>query len=174
MMFLNKNQRSTILTDIRLFAVIACVTFLLMKVVFVLAFVPTGSMEPTIKEHSAVIGWRLSYLLSDPFPARGEIIIFDHEEFDAHLLKRVAGLPGDEVLISDGQVYVNGEKLDEPYLAELDNGEHDCQFTVPEGKLFVLGDNRNHSNDSRLWTNPFVDVEKVYAKVLIWLQLPHL
>lgn len=170
----NKNQILIFLRDIRLLAILVVVIFLLMKVVFVLAFVPTGSMEPTIKEHSAVIGWRLSYLLSDPLPNRGEIIIFDHEGFNKHLLKRVIGLSGDEVLITDGQVYVNGEKLDEPYLAELDNGEHDGQFTVPEGKLFVLGDNRNHSNDSRLWVNPFVDVEKVYAKVLIWLQLPHL
>lgn len=171
---LSKDKKRLSMRDIGQFAVLTVSIFLSMKVFFVLAFVPTGSMEPTIKEKSAVIGWRLSYLLSDPLPDRGEIIIFNHEEFNNHLIKRVVGLPGDEVLISDGQVYVNSEKLDEPYLAELDSGEHDGQFTVPEGKLFVLGDNRNHSNDSRFWVNPFVDVEKVYAKALIWLQLPHL
>ena len=171
---LNKDKKFFSTRDIGQLIALTVVIFLLLKVFFVLAFVPTGSMEPTIKEKSAVIGWRLSYLLSDPLPDRGEIIIFDHEEFNKHLVKRVVGLPGDEVLISDGQVYVNSEKLDEPYLAEMDSGEHDGQFTVPEGKLLVLGDNRNHSNDSRFWVNPFVDVEKVYAKVLIWLQLPHL
>lgn len=81
-------------------------------------------------------------------------------------------MPGDEVLLSEGQVYINGEKLDEPYLDEMDGGDHDGQFTVPEGKLLVLGDNRNHSNDSRLWNNPFVDVHNIYAKVLLKIKLP--
>lgn len=129
-------------------------------------------MEPTIKERSAVIGWRLNYLLSDPLPERGDIIIFDHEEFDEHLIKRVIGMPGDEVLISGGQVYVNGEKMNEPYIAEMDDGSHDGQFTVPEGKLLVLGDNRNHSNDSRCWKDSFVDVKKIYAKVLLKINFP--
>lgn len=169
---MNKDKKILLIRDIRQLAALAAVVFLLMKVIFILAFVPTGSMEPTIKEHSAVIGWRLSYLFSDPLPERGDIIIFDHEEFDAHLLKRVIGLPGDEILISEGQVYINGEKLDEPYLDEMDGGDHDGQFTVPEGKLLVLGDNRNHSNDSRLWNNPFVDVHNIYAKVLLKIKLP--
>lgn len=158
--------------DIIQLAVLAAVMFLLMKVFFILAFVPTGSMETTIKTHSAVIGWRLSYLLSDPVPERGDIIVFDHEEFDKHLVKRVIGLPGDEVLISGGKVYINGEELVEPYLPEKDNGSHDEQFTVPTGKLLVLGDNRNYSNDSRFWNNPFVDIKKVYAKVILRINIP--
>lgn len=147
------------------------VIFLLLKVFFVLIFVPTGSMKPTIKEKSFLIAWRLSYLLTDPIPERGDIIVFNHEEYTERLVKRVIGIPGDDITVLDGAVFINGEKYDEPYLAEMDLGLHDGQFKVPEGKLFVMGDNRNYSTDSRCWNNPFVDVESVYAKVILRLNM---
>lgn len=128
-------------------------------------------MEPTIKEHSVVVGWRLVYLLSDPMPERGDIIIFDHEEFDEHLVKRVIGLPGDDVSIIEGKVFIDGEELEENYLKEPGSIFYDCQFFVPEDKLFVLGDNRNQSNDSRFWDNHFVNGKDVYAKVILRINL---
>lgn len=167
-----ETKKSSWVKDLKSYIILILIMILLFKIIFIIARVPTGSMVPTIREHSAVIGWRLGYLLADPLPERGDIIVFDHEEFDEHLVKRVIGLPRDEVTIAEGKVFVNGEKLAEPYLAELDAGRHDGQFTVPEGKLLVLGDNRNHSNDSRCWDNPYVDIHKIYAKVLLILNNP--
>jgi signal peptidase I len=81
---------------------------------------------------------------------RGDIIVFHFPlNPDEELVKRIIGLPGDNVVVKDNQVYVNGQKLDEPYIAQapLYSGE----WIVPEGTLFVLGDNRNNSNDSKDW-----------------------
>lgn len=167
-----ERSQSTWSKDLKLCIILILVMLILFRGIFVIARVPTGSMIPTIREHSAVIAWRLSYLLADPMPKHGDIIVFDHEEFDEHLVKRVIGLPGDEIIITEGQVFINGEELTELYLAELDAGRYSGQFIVPEGKLFVLGDNRNHSNDSRYWNNPYVDIHKVYAKALLILNNP--
>lgn len=161
----SKNGKTS-LREAGQFLLLAMAIILLFKFIFILVYIPTGSMEPTIKENSAAIGWRLGWLLSDPVPERGTIIVFDHEEFDNRLVKRVIGLPGDVIRISEGQVYVNGVKLDEPYIAETPNDSCDREFFVPEGKVFVLGDNRNSSNDSRFWNNPFVEIHHIYANVL--------
>ena len=167
MSYKKKNANKAFWHDARTIVLYVAGMFLLLKVIFVVAYIPTGSMKPTINEDSAVIGWRLCYLLSDPMPERGEIIIFNHEEFDGHLVKRVIGLPGDDVCIIMGKVFVNGKELEENYLAEPGNIFYDEEFLVPEGQLFVLGDNRNHSNDSRFWNNHFVKIEAVYAKVIL-------
>ena len=88
----------------------------------------------------------------------------DNEDF----IKRVIGLPGDVVEAQEGQVYVNGEQLDEPYLTQKTDGLR-RKTTVPEGKLFVMGDNRGNSLDSRFGLG-FVPIDKVIGKaeVIIW------
>ena len=81
-------------------------------------------------------------------------------------------MPGDIVDIRDGHVYLNGSDvpLEEPYLKEpmemLEELPKELHYEVPEGHYFMLGDNRNHSSDSRLWQNTFVKKEKIIAKVL--------
>lgn len=151
------------------FVVYTIVLFILLRCIFIFSFVPTGSMEPTIKENSMLIGWRLEYLLADPTPDRGDVIIFQHENFDDYLVKRVIGCPGDQIEITHGEIYVNGQVLIEPYLEQPDFSQENGPFSVPEGKLFVLGDNRNFSIDSRHWETPFVDIGNVYAKVMFSL-----
>ena len=132
--------------------------------------IPTGSMENTIMPGDRVIGLRLSYLFGEP--ERGDIAIFVYPDDEArgittYYVKRVIGLPGDTIDIVDGQVYLNGSDtpLDEPYLSEPMEPEAPMHFEVPEDSYFMMGDNRNHSNDSRRWINTYVSRDKLIAKV---------
>lgn len=105
------------------------------------------SMEPSLYEDQRLIVELLSYRFEQP--ARGDIIVLNlHERDTGPLIKRVVGLPGDMVEIRDGQVLINGEPLSEPYLAEPTTGVMKARL-VPEEHVFVMGDNRNASNDSR-------------------------
>jgi signal peptidase I len=106
------------------------------------------SMEPSLHENERVIVDLIVYRFRQP--RRGEIIILDvpARSDKSPLIKRVIGLPGDFVEIKDGGVYVNGYLLSEPYLDQLTPGNMAAHL-VPEAHLFVLGDNRGSSNDSR-------------------------
>jgi len=106
------------------------------------------SMEPNLHENQRVIVDMISYRVRAP--ERGEIIVLDVPERRSGppLIKRVIGLPGDSVEIRDGQVLINDQPLDEPYLNQTTQGWLG-PMTVPEESLFVLGDNRAASNDSR-------------------------
>lgn len=129
--------------------------------------VPTGSMANTIPKPSRIISSRIHFWFDDP--ERGDVVLFDPPfEEEYYYVKRVIGLPGETVTIRDGLVYINDstEPLDEPYLAETPRGDFG-PYQVPEGCYFMLGDNRNHSNDSRYWNVKYVPRENIYAKALI-------
>ena len=115
---------------------IMAITLILFKAVFLLGYVPTESMEPTLKKDSYIVGTRIFSKLEI-----GDIIIFHHD--GKLLVKRIAAEEGE-------QVEHNGASL-----------------TVPEGCYYVLGDNAEHSLDSRYWENPFVKQEDIVAR-LIW------
>jgi signal peptidase I len=140
-------------------AIIAfCVIFLVVRPFVAQAFyIPSLSMAPTLRENDRILVNKLSYRFGNI--RRGEVLVFrapneasldpeDAEEKD--FVKRVIGLPGDVIEIANGVTYVNGRAQREPYLRESMHYDLDA-FTVPEGKLFVMGDNRNHSNDSHRW-----------------------
>ena len=82
-----------------------------------------------------------------------------------HFVKRVIGVPGDTVSFSEGFVYINGSKLDEPYISQQTYSSK--TFTVPEGCYFMLGDNRGDSKDSREWINPYVPKKEICGKVFL-------
>ena len=117
-----------------------------------------------------LIGWRLPYVVSDPVPERGDIVTFWDEELNKVLVKRVVGLPGETLSFKNGYTYVNGEKLDESYLPTqgITYPRHEGDtFTVPEGCIFFMGDNRGGSNDSRLLGEPYVPVSNIQGRMLV-------
>jgi signal peptidase I len=151
-------------------------------------FIPSESMESTLKVGDRVLVSRLSYRLHDP--RRGDIVVFtspfrngkDDRSVPVRVLhgilesvglrqpstedfiKRVIGLPGDTVEGRDGKVYINGRELLEPYLEEETVPAFEPKM-VPEGKLWVMGDNRNQSQDARVF-GP-IDEGKVIGRAIL-------
>lgn len=113
-----------------------------------------NSMEPNFKDKEYILTDKISYRLHTP--VRGDVVIFKAPvNPDVDYIKRVIGVAGDRVKVQNGAVFANGEKLKEDYLKDptflfpgsfMTDG---VEITVPEGKIFVLGDNRAHSSDSR-------------------------
>lgn len=148
------------------------VVFVLFRVLLQLAYVPSGSMETTIPTKSLLVGWRLPYVVSDPLPERGDIVTFWNEEMERVLVKRVIGLPGETVSIKDGFVYIDGKKLDEDYLpvSGITQSE-ETTFEVPEGHIFLMGDNRTGSQDSRFWNDPYIPLDQIQGRMLLAISI---
>ena len=131
-------------------AVIIGLTWLIITFVGQRTRVSGHSMEATLHDGDNLIVDKLSYRFRDP--KRFEIIVFPyrHKE-NTYYIKRIIGLPGETVQVKDGYVYINGEKLDENYGLEVmeDAGIAAEPIELGEDEYFVLGDNRNHSSDSR-------------------------
>lgn len=157
---------SEVLSYVKILVAAVIIAFIFSRYIIVNAEVPTGSMKSTIMEHDKLIGFRLSYLFSEP--KRGDIVIFKYPDNEAqNYVKRVIGTPGDVVQIKDGHVYINGDLLDEDYLYEpMQNSSIEETYVVPEGYYFMMGDNRNSSLDSRYWKNTYVAKNKIIAKVI--------
>lgn len=141
--------------------VLAALTALMATRIFVLVQINGSSMKPTLNEGEVII------LHQTKAVKKGDIVGFYYG--GKILLKRVTAGAGDEIDIDrEGNVSVNGEKLDEPYLKEKTLGKCDLEFPyeVPEGTIFVLGDNRAISMDSRIKSIGCVEKDQIVGKVV--------
>ena len=128
--------------------VVAAIIFLGVNLVTARIRVEGSSMEPTLHDAELVVVNRLAYRWSDP--GRGDIVVFRFPlEPERRFIKRIVGLPGEFIVIHDGQVTIDGVPLDEPYIAAPPR--YSGEWEIQPGQLFVLGDNRNNSSDSQTW-----------------------
>lgn len=140
--------------------------FMLINAVSERIRVESISMQPNLIAGDFVIINKVTYRFRDP--QRGEVIVFRYPPDPEAIpyIKRVIGLPGDQIHIADGKIYINGQLFSEPYLNI--STQRGGDWSVPPGELFVMGDNRNNSSDSRSWGT--VPLENVIGKaeVVYW------
>lgn len=155
--------------------VIAVAVALLIQTFLVQAFrIPSESMEPTLQDGDRVLVNKLSY--RGGVPNRGDVVVFHRPStFPAQmgepedLIKRVIGLPGDTLVTVNGQLYVNNRELIEPYLTEgTTTTMIEAPIVIPDGEVFLLGDNRNNSTDSRMFGSVNVDSIVGRAFTIMW------
>lgn len=176
---LHKQAWKQVLREILETVGLAIVLFLVINIISARVRVEGFSMLPTLNNGEYVLISRLSYKLGDYH--RGDIIVFRPPMYpDAPLwqqlfgfpgfndkyedyIKRIIGLPGETVRIDNGAVYINNTSLIEPYIAAPP--DYSNEWKVPEGQLFVLGDNRNNSADSHAWG--FLPEQNVIGKALV-------
>lgn len=151
---------------------VAVIVALIVKAVAIQAFyIPSESMAPLLTEGDRVLVNKMAYR----FGAidRGDVIVFERPPGEpdtsiTHLIKRVIGLPGDTVESIDDVLYVNGEALEEDYLPEGATTEGLPKTVVPKDMLWVMGDNRNDSADSRFFGAIDEDSVVGQAEFLVW------
>ena len=165
---------------------IALLLALFIRTFVVQAFkIPSGSMKNTLLIGDHILVSKFIYGIKNPFtgatwmqvkqPQRKDIVVFKYPVNPSQdYIKRVIGVPGDRIEVKNKKVYVNNELQDEKYAIFLDNKiipgnvqkrDNMQPVTVPEGSLFVMGDNRDNSYDSRFWN--FVDLKAVKGKAFI-------
>lgn len=152
----------------------ALVAALLIKTfLFQAFFIPSASMEPTLHIGDRVLVNKLSYKFGDI--ERGDLVVFKRPDIAAEeaavvrdLIKRVIALPGETVEARDGAIFINGERLGEDYLPNGTISENLPSQVVPAGKIWVMGDNRTNSRDSRVLGAIDIDTVHGRAFVRIW------
>jgi len=166
--------------------VTALILALIIRAFVVQAFkIPSGSMKPTLLIGDHILVNKFIYGIRLPFkkekvlvlhtPERGDIIVFKYpEDPKRDFIKRVVGVEGDTIMEKDKVLYRNGKAVSEPYAVHVENNikppgyeprDNFGPIVVPEGKYFVMGDNRDQSYDSRYWG--FVDLNEIKGKALI-------
>ncbi len=157
-------HRRTMLREIVETVVLVIAIYTLVNLLTERRIVEGASMQPNFETGEWLIVDRVSYFVGEP--QRGDVVILDLPEQEEDLIKRVIGLPGETVEIHDGQVFVNGVEIDEPYINA--SPRYRGSWTLGPTEYFVLGDNRNNSRDSHVF-GP-VDREEIIGRawVIYW------
>lgn len=157
-----KSKLRSFLLEILQTLLLALIFYFIIDSFFPRVRVENISMKPTLQPGELLLVNKLAYKIGNP--QHGDVIVFHYPGNPAEdYIKRLIGLPGDEVKVEGGMVYVNGQPLDEPYISAPPS--YRGIWEVPEDSFFVLGDNRNQSSDSHSWG--FVPLENVVGKALI-------
>jgi signal peptidase I len=179
----NVTEVKSFLKTIAVFVILAIV----LRASVVEAFkIPSGSMIPTLLIGDHILVTKFNYGLRLPFmkltawqwrtPKHGDIVVFtrpddpatlDKDESDINIIKRVGALPGDTLEVRDRTVLINNKPVHEPYEVRWEEGGQNWfkPYTVPQGCVVVLGDNRDKSNDSRFWpTGPCLETSRIKGK----------
>lgn len=178
-----ETKKSTLREYIEAFA-IAILLALLIRTFIIQAFkIPSGSMLPTLQIGDHLLVSKFIYGIKVPFngttlipiksPKRYDVIVFKYpRDPSVDYIKRVIGTPGDTLKIVNKRVYINGEAIEDPYahfsspnILQGSPRDNLSPITIPEGKVFVMGDNRDNSHDSRFWG--FVDQKDILGKAFI-------
>jgi signal peptidase I len=188
------SKRAKALLEIPLLLAVALTIVLLVKALLAQAFyIPSASMEPQLRASDRVVVSRVSYRLHDP--NRGDIVVFPspavpaeeeglvlrlfndvlesvalRDPGDRELIKRVVGLPGELIEGRDGAVYIDGRRLIEPYLSPGTPTSDFGPLDIPEGTVFVLGDNRTNSHDSRFPDIGPIEIDSIVGRAIarVW------
>lgn len=151
------------------FLMIAAV-FILTRVCFFETYVASGSMKPTLEPGSVVLYNKLYYVTRDY--NRGDIVCLWSDAYDNYIAKRIIGIPGDEIEFHDGKVFINGNICKEDYIPDGVETNSQKSFKVPEGHVFLLGDNREDSVDSRYWEEPYMEMDDIVGKYFGTIKIP--
>ncbi|NQT55851.1 MAG: signal peptidase I [Desulfobacteraceae bacterium] len=190
----DKLKKKSVIREYAEAAAIAVILALFIRTFAVQAFkIPSGSMEPTLVVGDHILVNKFLYGIKIPFinktiipiskPQRDDVIVFIYPvDKSKDFIKRVIGLPGDKIEIIDHKVYINGKRFADTHGFYSSHGKNPQNplsktnfgpITVPENHLFVMGDNRDHSYDSRFWG--FVPLKSVKGKAfIIYWSWPHL
>jgi signal peptidase I len=164
-----------------------CIALLLRASVVEAFKIPSSSMVSTLQEGDHILVNKLSYGLRLPFfketlltyrqPLRDEIVVFtqpddpstpDVDESDTNIIKRIIGLPGDKVEIVGRTVKVNDKPVSEEFAQYIYGGVKDFgPVIVPPERVFLMGDNRDASKDSRYWKDPFLEISRIKGRAFI-------
>ncbi len=182
-----ERRRKSLLREYAEAALIAVFLALFIRTFVIQAYkIPSGSMEPTLLVGDHILVNKFIYGIRAPFtnksiipisePGRGDVIVFQYPlDKTKDYIKRVIGLPGDEIRITGRQIFINGRLFDADFGIYDENsgrGNNLGPIVVPEGSLFVMGDNRDHSYDSRYWGFLPLDLVKGKAIIIYW-SWPH-
>jgi signal peptidase I len=181
-----EGRKKSVLREYAEAIIIAIILALLIRTFIVQAFkIPSGSMIPTLLVGDHILVWKIIYGIKIPFtdqyliefgdPKKGDIIVFKFpKDEEKDFIKRVIGEPGDTIEVRDKEVFLNGKPLEEPYAIHQESHILPREFQprdnygpieVPPSSYFVMGDNRDHSLDSRFWG--FVDHNKIKGRAFI-------
>jgi len=181
-----EERKKSVLREYAEAIIIAIILALLIRTFIVQAFkIPSGSMIPTLLVGDHILVWKIIYGVKIPFtdqyliefgdPQKGDIIVFKFpKDEEKDFIKRVMGVPGDTIELRDKKVLLNGKRLKEPYAihqephimpGEFQPRDNYGPIEVPPHSYFVMGDNRDHSLDSRFWG--FVDRNKIKGRAFI-------